>query len=254
MQLGIRIISLASSVERRAHMRDQMKGVSTEWGFFDAATALPDDIPYRADEARRVRGRGLTQGERGCFASHHLLWRWFVLQNEYDALCVLEDDLAMNGGFFEELPDLFARLDGIDYLRLYAKVLRPFDFIELLPRNRQLVRFRLGVFGTQAYVITRPGALRLLRSISVCRRPIDDELDRFWAHGLPIYAVFPFPVTEIDFASTIETERRGMDPLSPPDRAVRIVNRAADKTMRIASNTLWGFGRTLPNAGVRRHV
>lgn len=43
--------------------------------------------------------------------------------------------------------------------------------------------------------------------VVVRRRPIDDQLDRHWDHGLPNYSVFPFPIVERWAPSSIGQER-----------------------------------------------
>ena len=45
-----------------------------------------------------------------------------------------------------------------------------------------------------AYAVTKPGARIFLDHCRVVRRPIDDEMDRTWAHGQRNLSVFPFPV------------------------------------------------------------
>ena len=60
--------------------------------------------------------------------------------------------------------------------------------------QRHLIEYVDRVFGGQAYALTRAGAERLIRHCRTVRRPIDDELDRSWAHGLPNLCIFPFPV------------------------------------------------------------
>src|SRR5262249_659665 len=50
------------------------------------------------------------------------------------------------------------------------------------------------VFGAMAYAITKAGAGIFLDHCRVVRRPIDDEMDRTWAHGQRNLSVFPFPV------------------------------------------------------------
>ena len=234
--VAIRVISLSSSAERRAHMARQLEAVTVPWEFFDACTELPSDLPYDQASARWMRGRELTPGELGCFASHHALWRW-LLRSDYNALCVLEDDIVFDWHFLNQLPKLAADLPGIEYLRLYAKV--PRRCIDLGSiANRRLVRYELPVAGTQGYVITKDGAAKLLRSAPVVVRPVDDEMDRFWANGLPLYCIFPFPILEVAFNSTIESARRRLPKLSPLDQTRRVLFRSTEKGRRLVRRSL----------------
>jgi glycosyl transferase family 25 len=179
----------------------------------------------------------MTPGELGIFASHTALWRWLLAESDLDALCVLEDDVIVDRVFFGRLATLYAREKWLDYVRLYAKVPVPFTYVKEA-FGRHLVRFRLPVFGAQGYLISRAGAATFLRSIRAVVRPIDDEMDRFWAHGLPIYCVYPFPLMESDLGSTIEPSRRRYASLTPTLAARRLAFRASEKARRFASNLI----------------
>ena len=96
----------------------------------------------------------------------------------------------------------------MSYLRLYAK--RPTAFRlhgEAIEARRFLVEYAAYVHGTQGYVISRAGAERFVRHCRRVRRPVDNELDRAWDHGVPCLALFPFPLTEISTGSTIGAAR-----------------------------------------------
>src|SRR3546814_3249062 len=51
-------------------------------------------------------------------------------------------------------------------------------------------------FGTQGYLITRKAAAVFAERFGAVRRPVDDEMDRSWSHGVRNLAVFPFPIME----------------------------------------------------------
>jgi glycosyl transferase family 25 len=99
------------------------------------------------------------------------------------------------------------------------------------------------VFGTQGYLLTRAGAERLLKTIHSVVRPIDDELDRFWSHGVPIISVYPFPLIETNFGSTIENTRRGYMTLGRLDAVRRLAFRASEKSRRGAYNLMSDLAR-----------
>jgi glycosyl transferase, family 25 len=237
MKLAVKVISLAGCQRRREHMAAQLASLSLQWSFFDACTSLPADLQYFPRAARWARGRELTPGELGCFGSHVSLWRWLRDESDLDALCILEDDLLVDCNFFNGLLS-YSMERGIAYLRFYGKVPVPMSYIRP-GLGRHIVRFRKQVFGTQGYLITRAGAERFLSSIKFVVRPIDDEIDRFWAHGLPIYAVYPFPLVEIDFGSTIEPMRRNFMSLAPLEAARRLAFRASERARRMSRNVLF---------------
>jgi glycosyl transferase family 25 len=76
-----------------------------------------------------------------------------------------------------------------------------------LNRNFSLLRLLGHAYGTQGYVITRVGAERLMAACRDIRRPIDDQMDRFWEHGVPNLAIFPFPIMEEAVPSAIGMAR-----------------------------------------------
>ena len=47
----------------------------------------------------------------------------------------------------------------------------------------------------------------MVHSCSRIVRPIDSQLDRYWEHGLPNLALFPFPIIEEFAGSTIGDHR-----------------------------------------------
>ena len=207
----VRVISLSAS-PRRAAMRAQLDAITgLEWAFFDAATVVPAFLVHDPVTVRATLRRDLTPGEIGCFASHAHLWRWLLDQPRDTAMIVLEDDLIIDPAFFTSLAAFDRETARIDYLRLYAKAPAGARVAGRIA-GRHLVRYRGIAFGTQAYLIRQPAAARLAASITAIVRPIDDEMDRYWAHGVPNLGLFPFPVMELGLPSTIEGERRGLPP------------------------------------------
>ena len=154
--------------------------------------------------------RTLTPGEIGCFASHAALWQELA-GGEAEAMVVLEDDLLIDPGFFAGLPLVAAALAAHPFVRLHAKAPVAARVIGRVA-GRHVVRYRGIAFGTQGYILRREGARRWLGSIRSIVRPVDDEIDRFWAHGVPNIGLHPFPVMEVGGPSTIEGERRDLPP------------------------------------------
>jgi len=74
-------------------------------------------------------------------------------------------------------------------------------------QQRTLIQYLDRPLGTQGYVMTREGARHFVRHCREVRRPLDDELDRSWEHGVACLGIFPFPVIEQSTASTIGPAR-----------------------------------------------
>jgi glycosyl transferase family 25 len=228
--VAIKVISLAGSLRRR-RMAEQLDALKLGWTFFDALTTPPLDIPYRPDRARQKHGRELTNGELGCFASHRAVWETAAQKSEPPVTLVLEDDLLLDPCFFRNIAQAASAAEQYQYVRLYGKVpsgIRREAFF----LDRHLVRFLGEAHGTQAYFISRTGARAFLTSIREVVRPVDNEMDRYWAHGVLNRAVFPYPLIEVNYGSTIEPHRHHRSVLGAREQIVYTTNRAIEKVRR----------------------
>lgn len=231
----IRCISLADAKTRREHMRAQLDRAGHEWTFFDACTALPADLPYDERASIAAHGRPLTKGELGCFASHWQLWQLIAAEQDDAVLLALEDDVLLDCFYFAKIDEVAAAMRPYGYLRLYAKVPAGLR-LEGPFLDRHIGRFSGRPYGTQGYLLTPATARRFLASINQVVRPVDDEMDRFWAHGIPARTVFPFPLIELNFGSTIESKRRQGMPLTKPQRLRWETSKGVEKLRRHLAN------------------
>lgn len=202
------MISLPDAVERRAAFSARAGETTLPWGFFDARRELGPGLAYDPDDAIVAKARPLYPAELGCYASHYAAWAWF-LDSGADQLIVLEDDTIVDWVFLGKAARFDLQASGVGFLRLFAK--RPSRFrlaeVDFIEHLRYLIEYLDHAWGTQAYVVTRTGAERLARHCRVVRRPIDLELDRSWAHGVPNLCLFPFPVIEQATPSSIGPAR-----------------------------------------------
>lgn len=228
--LLIRVISLPNSARRKS-MANQLDSIGLKWKFFDACTSAPKDIPYDPKQARRRHGRELTQGELGCFASHRSLWQELVSNCQQDIMLVLEDDLIIDPHFFSNISNLVDAVRPYEYLRIYAKSPSSLRY-EAQFLDRHICRYQREAYGTQGYFISVQAARRYMASIRSVVRPIDDEMDRYWQHHIPIRAVFPFPIMEVNLGSTIEPSRRLKPALAPSDQRAYARNRKIEQFRR----------------------
>lgn len=175
----------------------------------------------------------MSAGELGAYASHYALWSWFV-RSDYRQLLVLEDDVLVDWDYLAALTAHDLRVVGIDFLRLYALspgLWRPKGRLE----GRQVLQYLTYVYGAQAYVLTQAGARRLIEHARVVRRPVDDELDRSWAHGVPNLCVYPFPVIE-RYAPSIIGDLEAGEPEAGISglRVARVLQSLGEKARRAA--------------------
>jgi len=234
MRTSIVVISLPDAADRRALFAARAAGTSLTWRWFDARRELGPGLEHDPDEAIVAKGRPLYPGELGCYASHYAAWQEF-LQGDADQLLVLEDDTIVDWGFLAKAVAVDLEAAGIVYLRLYAK--RPCGFRTLLQnaieRQRSVIEFLDRPLGTQGYLLTRAGARRLVPHCRRVRRPIDDELDRSWDHGIPTLCVFPFPVIEESTASSIDAARWDRYEMPARLRGRRYRMRLTDRALKL---------------------
>ncbi|HET6157701.1 MAG TPA: glycosyltransferase family 25 protein [Dongiaceae bacterium] len=202
------VISMTDAAERRSRFEDRAQNAPVAWSFYPARASLHPALRYDEQSAIIAKGRPLRAGEIGCYSSHYAAWQ-DLQSDDADQYVVLEDDVIVDWTFIGKLAEVDLAALGINYLRLYYKAAaRPAlvreNFIE---RARSIVELAGSAFGTQGYVISKKGAAVFLDHCRVVTRPIDDEMDRSWAHGIPNLAVFPFPIIEESAGSSIGNVR-----------------------------------------------
>jgi glycosyl transferase family 25 len=234
MRTSIVVISLPDASDRRALFTARAAGTSLPWRWFDARRELGPELEHDPDEAIVAKGRPMYPGELGCYASHYAAWTAF-LDGDADQLLVLEDDTIVDWGFLTKLVATDLEAAGIEYLRLYAKWPCPFRTVvrNAIERQRSVIEFFGRPYGTQGYVLTRAGAQRLVLHCRRVRRPIDDELDRSWDHGIPTLCVYPFPLIEESTASNIGADRWAPYSMPARLRLRRYRARLTDRALKV---------------------
>jgi len=206
--IEIAVISLPNATDRRTAAAERLNALAWPWRFFNAHTANENSLPYDPEQALLRRGYRLKPAEIGCFSSHFACMKAHSArtEGEYPYLLVLEDDVVLDPAFnLEMIPALMQSLQ-IEYLRLFSRFMTRVKYLGRVGSDRGLYRFIVPPYGTQAYVVSKLGARRFVESVSRIDRPVDDELDRYWANQLPTYALYPYPVIE---SSTLTTVAKG---------------------------------------------
>ncbi len=228
------VISLPDAADRRAAFADRARVTSIPWTWFDAHRELAPGLTHEPDEAIVAKGRPMYPGELGCYSSHYAAWSMF-LESGASRMLVLEDDTIVDWGFLETLVTVDLQAAGVHYLKLYAE--RPCALREVLrhaiEQQRTLVEFLDRPLGTQGYVVTREGAERFVRHCRRVMRPLDNELDRSWEHGVPCLGIFPFPLLEQSTSSTIGPARFGRFTIPGRLLARRQAMKMRDRALRL---------------------
>ena len=190
------VINMVNAVERRGRFEKRARHAPLPWSFYPAHTSLHAALTYDEQEAIIAKGRPLRPGELGVYSSHYAAWQ-DLQSDDADQYVVLEDDVIVDWNFLGKLAQVNLAKMGINYLRLYytyptgPPALVKENFID---GKHSIVELHGTVFGAMAYAITKAGARIFLDHCRIVRRPIDDEMDRTWAHGQRNLSVFPFPV------------------------------------------------------------
>jgi glycosyl transferase family 25 len=232
----ILVISMVDAEKRRGRFAERARNAGVSWSFYPAHTSLHPGLRYDERAAIVAKGRPLRAGELGVFSSHHAIWG-DLQSDDADQYVILEDDVIVDWSFLAKLAQVDLSAIGVHYLRLYYKlpvraaVVRE-DFIE---RARSIVELEHTAFGAQGYAITKAGAKTLLDHCGTVSRPIDDEMERTWRHGLPNLSVFPFPIMEESGPSTIGNTRFEAFVIPRDLRLRRFVMRRLERWGRNAS-------------------
>jgi GR25 family glycosyltransferase involved in LPS biosynthesis len=247
VSLRVVVISLAGSARRAEVKRRLDAAVDVPWSFFDACTG-PGARPYDPERSIRRRGRHLTPSEVGCAASHLAVIEAAGRNLDYDWTLVLEDDVVLDPKFdFRGAARMCDDL-GLDYLRLYARLLAPLHTLAWIDQ-RQLIRFRRSPMGSQAYLISRKGAALAAARTPRIEHPVDWEMDRFWHNGLANYALYPFPVIEFVGSSSVSKFPNGPRP-NAYQLAYRGVYRSFEYIRRLGAN----LALMIRDAGLKRRI
>jgi glycosyl transferase family 25 len=206
-QTSIRVISLADAHARRDALTERLAGTGLEWSFFDAHRHPV--VSYCKRDAWIAKGRPLVPQELGCYSSHYSVWKEF-LAGTSTQLLVLEDDVSGDWDYIKKdvLSFDFGSM-GIHLLRLYAGGPTRCKQLRVEPercgklRGRRIFQLLGYVEGALAYILSRQGAERLLEHCVKIERPVDDEMDRSWIHGVHSFALIPYPVMELQVPSQI---------------------------------------------------
>lgn len=151
----------------------------------------------------------LVAGEKGCYASHHKAWAELV-ERGLPAMVVLEDDVRLT----PELEQVIAAVASLEI---------PWDMVKLIGRDREKIRARRPLVEgvdlidykrvpslTAGYIISREGALKLMRKRKPFGRPIDVDLRFWWECDLRIMGVTPacLVLDDTSFSSSIGPKAR----------------------------------------------
>ncbi len=194
-----------NSVRRETVAQSLEASLLKDWQFFDTLPMDAFDFTYDENLARAKIGKPLVEGLRNNLINHIRMIETFLDTQDIDIGLFLEDDIVIDPYFdFAAVPELM-RTGGLGYLKLYGRAYVPSAMIARLGRFT-LYRANWQAYGTQCYALDRPTAAALMkwiRGLPAIGEPWDNMLDDFTAHGVPAYLLYPFPVMELNYPSTV---------------------------------------------------
>lgn len=204
--VGVFIINLARSSDRRQHMDALLRPFNVPFEFFEAVDgrALSDADLALYDRERRLARYGvdLKPNEIACYLSHIRCWEHAVAAG-YDRFIVLEDDVEPAYDFGElvrvcaELPKdvQFARLFGLrNRKKIPVAALRP---------GLNLALLQHGSSGTQGLYVTRSAVEQMRPYLLPMVIQIDVLIDRYWQHKVKPFVFDPYVIRDADLSSSI---------------------------------------------------
>lgn len=215
--LPVRVINMDGAEARMAAASAALTAQGIAFRRFPAVVgaALSSEEHARVYDAAANRKRfrnPLIGPELGCYLSHVALWRELVA-SDAPAMVILEDDFAAAPHLATTLAALARDAGDWDMVKLYTR--RPEARVvarRVLAGDVDLAMPYQIPNTTLGYVIRRDAARRLLECLLPFARPIDEDLKRFWEHGLKVWIVLPAPLSfgaEADDVASIGAARRG---------------------------------------------
>jgi len=233
----VSVVSMQNAKERRKLVSENLTNSNLNWSFFNALSSesqFAEDINLTISAREQLKnfGRELSASEVGCFKSHYYLINEHVKSHQFEWLLVIEDDVILDANYDFDGVIEFCQNHHINYIRLFSKSLQKFKQVGDLSNFRQIVRFKTDPYGAQAYLINRLGAQMFIKNCKSIKRPIDDELGRFWEHKLPSYAVFPYPVIERYIPSQLSQARDQLNLIRKKYNAWSLIQQLPHKTKK----------------------
>jgi glycosyl transferase family 25 len=187
--INVFLINLDKETERLKFVDKQLKDVGV---FYQRISAVYGKLLSEEEKNASVNkfrcwcayGQMLRDGEIGCGLSHYGIYRKMINEN-LDAVCVLEDDVILEGNFKEQLEYAFENID-----RSRPQVFLLSNHTREVSEIREIRKARTDMF-TEGYIITRPAAELLLRVNYPMIVPCDHWGRWVKYSGLELFHVFP---------------------------------------------------------------
>jgi glycosyl transferase family 25 len=204
--LKVFVLSNPAAADRRRGMADRLaKLPELDWTFFDIVPPERLKLKYSDEQSYLAYGSVMSSAEISCAASHLGMMEAFLADPSSDYLMVLEDDVFLDPNFNYFAAVKLMQLTQLNYLKLFARYYTAAKFIASFGRF-VVYRSEWPPFGIQSYILSRKGATQMLsyfKSVGQLNYPVDVSMDTYWATGLPVVMIYPFPALELALGTTI---------------------------------------------------
>lgn len=193
------VINLESSVERRHNISRQLDELGLPFSVFSAVNGREGHHPlfdnYDDHLSQLYRGKSLSKGQLGCYASHYLLWQKCVELNK--PIIVIEDDALLYPAPMTDFARAIPTLDPkFECIRLFDNKRKAFNFTPLVSLGATSVcKFTKGHMSATGYYLTPTGARKFLAHSDRWYMAVDIYMDRFWINQVDCYGTAPACLT-----------------------------------------------------------
>ena len=205
------VINLDRSKERWARINEHLTGyglTAKRISAVDAQRLSPQLLEERYSAAVNKTSFfiALKPAEIGCFLSHRKALETFVNDSDKSFAVILEDDVE-----FVVHPQFFCK-QWLEVLNVASPVMlklfkrRPVSGKKVWPscttKNEHqklgaVVQTKLVPLGTQAQIVNRAAAVKLLATFEQFAMPVDVAYQHWWHHGVKVLVASPNQVNEI---------------------------------------------------------
>ena len=187
--VNVFLINLDKDIDRFKFSDGQLRKYEVQYERISAVygKTLSDEKKKKSVNAFRcwcAYGQMLRDGEIGCGLSHYGIYRKMINEN-LDAVCVLEDDVILAENFKEQLEYAFENID-----KSRPQVFLLSNHTQETSKIQEIRKTRADMF-TEGYVITRPAAELLLKVNYPMIVPCDHWGRWVKYFGLELFHVFP---------------------------------------------------------------
>lgn len=194
------IIHLERAIQRAEHVRNLSKTLSFPVEIVSAIDAKASNFDispsYKRGLLKPTYPFTLRPPEVALFLSYRKCWQRIV-DEELDAGLIFEDDVSVTNPHFRNALELaLANLEQGDVVRFPVRPKEKLRNIVSSNENCQLFLPAPVGLGTQAQLVSKRAAERLLEQTHFFDRPIDTYLQLFWQQNIRVLSVWPSGVSE----------------------------------------------------------